>query len=458
MNIVSPTEYGPLPRDLNVERALLGSMLIDNSFLAEIGTILTASDFSTGAHQHIFRAMQGLVLGDEPIELLTICDALADDQCVSDSGGAAYIATLVDGLHRDPPISHWSRIVKKMSVLRQIAHTGQFLVGRALEPHAKPEELAGIVQNLAAAISESPGKAPLLALAAEDLLQREIEPREMLLDPILPEQGLVMLYAYRGIGKTFFGLGIAAAVASGGAFLRWSAPRPRKVLYIDGELPASTLKDRVGLVIEALNGPVPAAGAFRLLTPDFQDRPMPDLATAAGQRLVEPLLADVDLVVVDNLSALCRTGNENEGEGWAPIQEWTLGLRRRRKTVLLIHHAGKNKTQRGTSKREDLLDTVITLKHPADYKPSEGLRSEVHFEKTRSLLSSQAKPFEVKLDVDRDGKAIWVCRDLEHVKAQQAEELFAAKMSVRDVADELGISKSTAQRLRAKWKETQCKD
>ena len=179
---------------------------------------------------------------------------------------------------------------------------------------------------------------------------------------------------------------------------------------------------------------------------------MPDLATPEGQRLLEPHLADVDLVVLDNLSALCRCGSENDGEDWAPVQEWILGLRRRGKSVLLIHHAGKNKSQRGTSRREDLLDTVITLKHPPDYSPSEGLRCEVHFEKTRSMLSQAAKPFEVKLETGPDGTALWVCRNLENIKAQQAAELFSGKMSVRDVAEELGISKSTAQRYRDRWR------
>src|SRR6267378_5853453 len=112
----------------------------------------------------------------------------------------------------------------------------------------------------------------------------------MLLDPILPEQGLVMLYAYRGIGKTYIALGVAAAVSSGGPFLRWAAPRSRKVLYVDGELPASTLKERVAKVLAGMEGPKPELGALQFVTPDLQEHPMPDLATIEGQRLLEPLI------------------------------------------------------------------------------------------------------------------------------------------------------------------------
>ena len=96
-----------------------------------------------------------------------------------------------------------------------------------------------LVRSAPEYLTESATVGPLLiSVSIAELLEREIKPREMLLAPILPEQGLAMLYAYRGIGKTFIALGIAAAVASGSRFLRWTAPRPRRVLYLDGELPA----------------------------------------------------------------------------------------------------------------------------------------------------------------------------------------------------------------------------
>jgi hypothetical protein len=291
----------------------------------------------------------------------------------------------------------------------------------------------------------------LISISIAELLEREIKPREMLLDPILPEQGLAMLYAYRGIGKTFVALGIATAVASGGRFLRWSAARPRRVLYLDGELPAKTVQERTAMVLAGIEGNDPAPDSLRIITPDFQERPIPDLSTVEGQDLVEPHLDGIDLLVLDNLSALCRYGNENEGESWLPVQEWGLALRRRGISVLFIHHAGKNKSQRGTSRREDLLDTVITLKHPPDYNPSEGLRCEVHFEKTRGMMGEAAKPFEVRLETGADRRAIWTLRDLEDCEGQRAAALFTDGSSVREVAEELGISTAKAGRLRKKW-------
>jgi putative DNA primase/helicase len=88
------------------------------------------------------------------------------------------------------------------------------------------------------------------------------------------------------------------------------------------------------MIVAGIEEGEPAPDTLRIITPDFQERPMPDLATPDGQRLLEPQLTGVDLLVLDNLSALCRNGNENEGEGWLPVQEWALGLCRRGMSVL----------------------------------------------------------------------------------------------------------------------------
>ena len=118
-------------------------------------------------------------------------------------------------------------------------------------------------------------------------------------------------------------------------------------------------------------------------------------------------------------------------------------------SALLVHHAGKGGSQRGTSRREDVLDTIINLKHPEDYSPEEGARFEVHLEKARGVIGEDAKPFEAKLEV-RNGASFWTMRDLADVTLEQVIELTRLDMTVRDIADELGISKSKVNRLQKK--------
>jgi putative DNA primase/helicase len=152
------------------------------------------------------------------------------------------------------------------------------------------------------------------------------------------------------------------------------------------------------------------------------------------------------------LSTLCTTGGESASDAWVPMQNWLLMLRRRGIAVLFIHHAGTNGRQRGTSRREDALDTVIALRRPEDYSPDQGARFEIHFEKLRNRVGGAgALPFEASLDSftanGRDGIR-WCSRDLIPPILKRAAQLFADGLSVREVAATLRISKSEAGRLR----------
>jgi putative DNA primase/helicase len=250
-----------------------------------------------------------------------------------------------------------------------------------------------------------------------------------------------------GSGKTFVALSVAYAVASGGVFLRWKAPEPRRVLLIDGEMPLVTLKERLASIAFSSDKEPPAPEYIQIIAADHQDLGIPDLSTKEGVAAIEEHIADgVDLVILDNLSTLCRGGKENESESWAPIQEWILSLRRRGISVLFVHHAGKGGAQRGTSKREDVLDTVIVLRHPDNYSPSDGARFEVHLDKARGVYGEQAQPFEAQLTAVNHVMT-WAMRDLENVEVQRAADLKEEGFSIRDIATELGISKSKVGRL-----------
>ena len=79
----------------------------------------------------------------------------------------------------------------------------------------------------------------LRVLDGEELLRTVFPARSLMLAPWLPEKGLAMVHAPRGVGKTWIALSIAHAVACGGEFLCWQAPTARRVLYIDGEMPTA---------------------------------------------------------------------------------------------------------------------------------------------------------------------------------------------------------------------------
>jgi hypothetical protein len=281
----------------------------------------------------------------------------------------------------------------------------------------------------------------LVALTGEELLSREFPRRELMLSPWLPSKGLAMLFAERGIGKTWVGLNIAHAVAGGGSFLKWQSTIPRRVCYIDGEMPAGTLKDRYANIVTAADFDAPEVN-FRLVAADLQPDGLPDLADPAAQRFYDGVIADADLIIIDNLSTVCRSIRENEADSWGPVQEWCLRQRAAGKSVLLIHHAGKGGGQRGSSKKEDVLDTVVSLKRRINYDPSQGARFDVWFTKARGFFGEDAEPFEASLV---DGK--WaVCEIASDDSTETIRKLKASGSTIREIAERLGMSKSAVER------------
>jgi len=284
-------------------------------------------------------------------------------------------------------------------------------------------------------------------LTGDELRSATFPPRDFILSPWLPSKGLAMIYGSRGIGKTHLTLSCAYAIASGGCFLRWRAPTPRRVLVIDGEMPAAALQERLGRIVEAANEAPPEPGYWRILAMDLQNGGF-DLGNVADQRALDPDLTGVGVVFVDNISTLAKLGRENEAESWLPVQEWALEQRRAGRSVVFMHHAGKGGEQRGTSRREDVLDTVIALRRPQDYQADQGARFEVHFEKNRGFHGEDAKAFETAL-----GAGGWTMRDLADADMERVVLLAADSMSIRDIAKETGISKSRVDRMLRKARE-----
>ena len=268
-------------------------------------------------------------------------------------------------------------------------------------------------------------------------------PRETLLSPWLPTEGLAMIHAPRGIGKTHMALGTAWAVASGGGFLRWQASAGcRRVVLLDGEMPAVVLQERLKRVVE-LSGLTPPLGDYlQIVASDLKRDGLPDLSDPTQQGRFDNIIGNADLIIVDNISTLCRSLKENEADSWQFMQNWCLAQRRAKKSVLLIHHGGKSGGQRGTSKKEDVLDTVVSLRKPPDYQADQGARFEIHFEKSRGFYGPEAEPFEAWLKGDE-----WVLSDIKSGDdIGTLKALHAQGMSVRAISERTGISKSTVQR------------
>jgi len=182
---------------------------------------------------------------------------------------------------------------------------------------------------------------------------------------VLRERDYGMTFAERGIGKTWVGLGLSLALAAGGRFAHLKAVKPRRVLYVDGEMPLADMRDRINALLRGMTDEeiIEASRNFTLVNRELVDNLlMPSLTSPDGRAYWKDWLMAKDpaWTTLDNISSLTSGTVENNEEEWAPIGAWAIEQRRHR-AINWIHHAGRSGTARGTSKREDPLDYVWKL-------------------------------------------------------------------------------------------------
>jgi len=314
---------------------------------------------------------------------------------------------------------------------------------------ADRDELSRLLRNAELFKSE---KREIRALTMGELIDRNFPPREMMMSPWLAESSLAMLHAQRGTAKTRFMMSVAYAVAMRQSMFNWRVDRPRRVLFVDGELPATLLQERVKLL-------GPTTPNLLLLSRDVLLREgrvnLPDLATEDGRDFLDKIIEreNVALIILDSLSTLIRSGVENEAESWAPVQDWLLHHRFHGRTVIIVHHEGRNNKQRGTSKREDVLDTILRLEAVSDEDGAseDRVTFELTFTKTREFYGADAAPMILHLST-QTGTARWTHEMKRDKTRDRVLELRKQGMKQKQIGDELGLSQERVSQLLKQYK------
>jgi hypothetical protein len=321
--------------------------------------------------------------------------------------------------------------------------------------------VTGLVKSaeefLALVVAARDRRIRLVVSDADAFLEKDIPPREVLMktragSAILYAQSINQLFAWRGTGKTYIALGIVNALVTGGKFLTWIAARPTRVLYVEGEIPASQLQDRLKQVVSN------PSKNLRIITLDEQpDNEIPSLLSEYGRKLIEEAIGDAEVLVLDSISTLFNFSTNDE-ENWLAVNAWLKRLRSKGLCIIFLHHAGKTGLQRGSSKAEDLLDTSIKLEQPGDYRLEEGLRANLTFDKTRGVAMIDGE-FEVSMEV-KDDVAEFFSSPIGKEKTrrkvdnyERAKELFKqySGLSFRDLEEKSGIPSSSLQRYKQDW-------
>lgn len=145
-----------VPHNLEAERALLGSILLDNAALNLALEVLGKEDFYSEAHRLAFQKMTDLSEKSRVIDLVTLSEELAKDGLLEKAGGAAYLAALTDGvpIGTMAGMGEYCRIVKEKSTIRRLISASSNVIARCLEGTDDSASLIDLAQSQVFEIAE----------------------------------------------------------------------------------------------------------------------------------------------------------------------------------------------------------------------------------------------------------------------------------------------------------------
>ena len=113
--------YGHLqPQATDVERAVLGALMIDKDAYAVVCEMLNPESFYEPRNQKIYAAIRDLSMAEKPVDIITVADQLARDGSLDNIGGPAYIAELSSQVASSAHVEYHARIVAQKSLARQL--------------------------------------------------------------------------------------------------------------------------------------------------------------------------------------------------------------------------------------------------------------------------------------------------------------------------------------------------
>jgi replicative DNA helicase len=221
-----------VPHNLEAERALLGSILLDNSALNLALEGVGKDDFFSEAHRVTFEKMVAISEKNRTIDLVTLSEELSKEGQIERAGGAAYLAALTDGvpIGSSLAVSEYSRIVKDKSIMRRLINASHNLISRCMEGADDPDTLIDLAQSQVFDIAEQ--KVPSGFSNIRDIVKSSFGTIDVLFDRGQRVTGietgfvdldnmtsglqpgeLVVVAARPSLGKTALALNVAAHAA-----------------------------------------------------------------------------------------------------------------------------------------------------------------------------------------------------------------------------------------------------
>ncbi len=301
------------PSNIEAEESVLGAAMLSADAANSVMDRLEPGDFYKPAHQGIFEAIAELFDGNQPIDVITVSDALRRRNELERVGGVSYLTGLLDSVPTASNIDYYAAIVEENSLRRKLLAAGGGIGNLAFEDADIAEVMDQAEQAVFAVAEKRMGDGlvpvrPLLTTALEDIEQLGTRGSEVTGLPTgfhdldrklagLHPANLVVIAARPSMGKSALATNIALNVA------RHDHPVAIFTLEMSREEVVQRLLCAVGRV-----------DSQKLRTGQLQEQQWQRVARAAGDLFEAPIFIDDSAsLTVTEIRAKCRRLKRQRG-------------------------------------------------------------------------------------------------------------------------------------------------
>ena len=142
------------PQNIEAERSVLGSLLIDPSGYTKISGSLRPEDFYRHSHRRMFEAIRALGERSEPPDFVTVCEELERMQALEEAGGEVYVSSVANEVPSAFHVEYYADIVRRASVLRQIIDGATAIASMAMNSDADSSEVLDSAESIIFSIAK----------------------------------------------------------------------------------------------------------------------------------------------------------------------------------------------------------------------------------------------------------------------------------------------------------------
>ncbi|MBN2015709.1 replicative DNA helicase [Candidatus Dojkabacteria bacterium] len=219
------------PQSKEAERAVIGSLLLDEDAIIKVVDFLKPDHFYDPRHGMIYENITNLFEQRKSIDVLTLTNLLKRKKQLKKVGGVTYLSELVGGVPSASHIEEYGQIVKEKSIRRGLIHASSYINEMAFNEEEELDKLLDNAEQKLFSVTEESIERDFVHVSklleqayerAEDVDKQSdkihgIRTGYALIDAILggfQQSDLIILAARPSVGKTALALDIARHMAT----------------------------------------------------------------------------------------------------------------------------------------------------------------------------------------------------------------------------------------------------